>query len=105
MINEILDGALDDELETILEAIRNRQVVLRQKETLRKKGEFKVGDKVKFQGISPKYLNGIKATIVEMSGRKSGTVLVNVDEDFRAKRYSGSRNVSVPLTAIEKVES
>jgi hypothetical protein len=66
--------------------------------------QLKPGDMVELHGLSPKYLNGVRATVQRLSGTK---VIVGFDPDdfsaMRARQRFGT-SCTVPTTAVRPVQ-
>jgi len=58
---------------------------------------LRIGDRVRFRHIKPKYLEGCEGTIIGQANTK-----IKVRMDDRVGRYGGE--VRVPRTALEKIE-
>jgi 23S rRNA A2030 N6-methylase RlmJ len=100
IIKEIVEGNHSkEELSSILNAVHSAQDINRQRQTAIMKSTLRPGDKVTLSGLSPKAINGLIATVVEI---KKTRVKVNMPEDYRAGRFSGLKNVGVPLACVSK---
>lgn len=73
VVSAIIDGDLDDDLESIESAIRSRSKLT----SLKKAAMFKTGDKVRFVKGSPKYLLGLSAVIIR---KKQKNFVIKFDE-------------------------
>lgn len=82
ILNDILDGNCDEHLDRIVSAVEQRKRTLALKEV----ASLNVGDTVVFTNISPKYLNGKTAQVVELLGDK---VKVQMPLNPAYRRYSG----------------
>ena len=59
--------------------------------------EFQIGERVRFNdGTRPKYLQGVEGTVKKINRTK-----IVVDLDERKERFF--KNITVPLTLVEKV--
>ena len=95
VVSAIIDGDLDTELESITNAIDERNKLT----NIKKAAMFKIGDKVRFQNGRPKYLNGLTATI---TGKKVKNFTIKFDEgQLPSYKYQG--NVTCPPTLLEKI--
>ena len=90
-----ISGATDQELDGVLAAYKSRHKVLRQIKASEALVRFKVGDRVKITGVSPKYLNGNGGVITEIGDKFT----VKLDEDAYTGRYA--RTLNVPGTCLE----
>lgn len=100
IVEDILCGLHDDVLERISSALKQRYNIRSAIDTNKKLSEISIGDRVKFNShASPKYLQGCGAEVVGVSGDK---FIIHVDQNFRAKRFSGSRNVKCPANILDK---
>lgn len=89
IIADIITGRYDDQIDAIAEAARSRRNALRtaQAHTL------KEGDVVVLSGLSPKYINGKKATVVAVKRTRVTVSPVEPVGKFRGL-------CDVPLTCI-----
>jgi hypothetical protein len=95
MIQDILSGKYDDELEDLREAIRMREKQISQVNFF----SFKVGDKVRFNSrCRPQYLIGKEAIIKDKKQKKVVVDIINPDPFSRFKN-----NVRTDVSLIEKV--
>lgn len=98
ILDAIVNGDVDEGMENISNALRNRRKALE----ARKRLDFSVGDRVVFnRQARPQYLRGIGAEVV---GLNPQTIVLNVDTDLRARRFSGSKSVKCPVAIVDKVE-
>jgi len=96
MTTAILEGKHDSELEAILEAVHQRRKLMRGASKAVAMVSLKIGDKVRLKGLSPKYVNGSTAKIVDKKRTKLVVVL-----DTPVGRFKG--RVTVPADCLEKV--
>lgn len=91
----ILDGKMDDSLDALTGAIRERR---KQADNL--KGLFlKAGDRVRFNNtVRPKYMAGVMATVVRVNKTRA---VVKLDDP--TGRF-GTGNTTAPFSLIDKVE-
>jgi len=61
---DIILGKHDAEITQIINAVRERQKLIRSANTAVNISEIEIGSKVKLKNISPKYMNGERATII-----------------------------------------
>lgn len=95
IVTAILNGAADDNLDAIVDAVRTRRTVVSQITA----ATLKPGDKVRIVGnISPKYLLGL---VGEVSGPAQGE-RVPVQLGPEAGRYAGI--AKTPASCLEKLE-
>ncbi len=98
LIRQVVTGNYTDaELADINSAVRSALDISRQRNAAVMKATLKAGDSVVLSGLSPKSLNGLVATVVEV---KKSRVRVDMPSDFRAGRFSGSKGVGVPLNCV-----
>jgi hypothetical protein len=107
---DLIDKANADELDMIVNAAKARRQFL----TSTNVGFMKVGTKVSFRNLSPKYLNGLTGTVVAINSTGSrGTVKLDNDSTERLASTNQSRfyvesgipytMVGVPLKACDIV--
>jgi hypothetical protein len=89
----MLCGDFDEYLDSIELAVRERRA-----DIAPKAWHFKVGDRVRFTRVRPKYLIGAVGTI-----SKVNSVKVVVDLDQQTGRFY--RNITTPTSMIEKIPS
>jgi len=94
VVSDIIDGNLDSELESLTNAITERNKI----NNLKKASMIKVGDKVRFVKGRPKYLVGLTATVVS---KKQKNFVVKFDEGQVTGKYSG--NVTCPPNLLEVI--
>lgn len=95
IVDAIIGGDADEGLTQVSEALRQRRKAL---EAV-KRTDFRVGDRVVFnQAAKPKYLAGIGATVI---GLNPSTVVLNIDEHARARRFKGARGVRCPVAIVD----
>jgi hypothetical protein len=80
VVGAIINGALDDDIDTIREAIKSRRDMKAQI----LKATLKVGDKVTFVSSNPRYLQGLTATVV---AKKQKRVSIQFDDKLAAGRF------------------
>ncbi len=96
ILRAIVNGDMDDQLDTLGRAIQTRRGALRGLVA----GSLKEGDTVKITGaISPKYMQGKEVEVIKVNRKRA------VVKTFRqvGKFLPGTR-FTVPLTCVEKVE-
>ena len=86
-----MNGEYDEYLDNMIDLVRKRRA-----EQGPKIWEFQVGDAIRMVNTNPKYLNGATGTV-----RKVNRTKVVIDLDEQHGRFF--RNISTPLTMIEKV--
>jgi hypothetical protein len=95
MIKDILSGLYDSQLAELSEAIKTRKAHLAQINFF----DFKVGDKVKFNGLTrPTYLQGCEAIIRD---KKTKNIVVDLISPPPGSRFNKGIRTSVNL--VEKV--
>ena len=93
---EIMAGDHDDQLNTITDAVRGR---LKYLETVTHR-TIQIGDTVRFNDqASPKYMVGLRATVVGKSRTK-----VDVELHETVGRFDSGVPINTPMAIIEIVE-
>ncbi len=87
----IMTGEQDEWLDNIAALVHNRK-----RDMAPKIWEFQIGDAIRMVNTNPKYLNGATGKV-----RKVNRTKVVIDLDEQHGRFF--RNISTPLTMIEKV--
>ena len=96
MVNEIVSGTYDKDLDKIIEAISRRRQYLAQIQFM----NLSVGDKVKFNSKArPQYLVG---QTCQITGKRNKNVVVKLDNVAMAGRFRNGTIVT-PITLLEKV--
>lgn len=96
---DIIIGTHDEGLDMLQDAINRRRKAVRAQARDINLTSFKVGDKVRLKGLSPKYLNGTVATI---TGKKSTRFVVQMPLSPNLRKWSGS-TPTVPAGCVESV--
>lgn len=91
LIEDILNGKHDDELDEIYQAIRDRESVVRKKDAKVMMHKVEVGDKVRLKDLTPKRING---KVVEVVGKKRTRIAVDLE----------GRRTLVPANCTEIVD-
>lgn len=98
LVDAILDGVADDNIDSLTEAIRQRKEVANGRKLL----FINPGDTVIFnRAARPKYLQGIEVKVTKVN---KTTVSVDIPEDaWGARKFRGSKNVRTPISIVDKV--
>lgn len=97
MIEAILSGKHDDELEAIDEAVHQRRKMIRGANKAVAFATLQIDDKVRLKGLRPKYVNGMTAKVVDKKRTKLVVIL-----DKPTGRFMG--RVTVPADCLEKID-
>ena len=98
IVDMILAGDVDDDLEKIKRAVYARQAL---KGGQQRAEDFIVGQMVEIIGkLKPNYLFGHRFEVTKVNDK---TVCVNVPRDPKYRRFSGSRSVRIPKNAVKVV--
>jgi len=93
--DDILNGQLDDQLDALMECIRDRRKAI-EKRVFR---SLKPGDKVRYkEGTNPQYLVGATGTIVKINRTR-----VRVALDETVGKFPKGLPIGTPVSMIEKV--
>lgn len=103
-INEVLSAITAGQFDANLEAIESR---IHDRQKQRATADFlqlKVGDKIRFVNIRPKFLIGLYGTLASpfVSGRKNMRAEIKVENTPYAQKYAG-RTLQIPISCIQKV--
>lgn len=105
VLGAIIDGEYDDALDRIAQAIRSRMAIVKDQTARRNVVTLTPGAKVRLQGLSPKYLNGMTGIIVEdplfRSNSRKATLSVALDGP-PIGRFG--KTVRVPANCLVAVE-
>jgi hypothetical protein len=97
LTSDILSGKYDNDLNTIAEAVRQRETLTRKAAAAVTMASIEPGDTVVLKDISPKYLIGAKAKVI----RKRQTRLeCELLKDHG--RYRAGFPVGIPVACVEK---
>lgn len=94
--------ASDTELDKILEVFNDRRKMLRMRQAADAKIKFSLGDTVMLRGLSPKYLDGTKVTIIG-SAEKSFLVKLEPGASRRVVDRVGGAAFKVPASCVMEV--
>ena len=99
ILDIILSGDVDDDLAKIERAVYARRAL--KGEQQRGEEPFVVGRKVEVvEKLRPNYLFGHRFEIVKVNDK---SVCVNVPSDPRYRRFSGSKSLRLPKSAVKVV--
>ena len=98
VIAAIVRGELDNDIETVLDAVIARKKAASKLRAAQAKATLSVGDRVRLTGISPKALDGATATVCDVFSRGS-RIGVEIDKEFAgvAGRFSGMIRMGIPV--------
>lgn len=95
MLEKIISGDYDSNLDKIISAVQTRRNILSQIKFL----NFNVGDSIKFNSlVKPRYLIGQNGKIIEKRAKK---VTIKLDDPPMAGRFNGGVIVT-PVSLLEK---
>jgi hypothetical protein len=97
LIEDIINGNYDDQLEAISDAVHSRKKIARSKKKAVAMATIKVGDKVTLKNLNPKYVNGSVGKIIEKRRTKLVVIL-----DKPVGRF-GAGPVTVPADCLEVI--
>jgi hypothetical protein len=97
IVTDILSGVHDSELDSIREAVNQRQKLTQSAQAAVTMTSISVGDKIVFKDIRPKYMIGEIATV---TGKRRTKLEVKLDNPVG--RFNGGI-VVVPASCVEKV--
>jgi hypothetical protein len=92
---DIILGKHDTEISQIMEAVRERQKLVRSTENAIALSEIDIGSKVKLKNIRPKYMNGEVATILGKKRTKFSAKL-----DVPTERFPGIFTISASCVEL-----
>jgi hypothetical protein len=98
VIAAILRGEFDDIENEIVGAINSRRRMRRDIESYTALGTVQVGTKVRLEGLSPKYLNGLTGEVV---GKRGKRFTVRLDNPALAGRYANFGQVQAPASTVK----
>jgi len=96
IIEQIINGDLDADLDGISDALRERKKLKKSKTSALNMATIAVGDIVVLRNLKPKYVNGLRAKVV---GKKRTKLEVELERPVG--RFSGI--VTVPVSCLDKV--
>jgi hypothetical protein len=98
----IIDGTLDQWLDDIANALKERRYIIGLVASVNNKATLRPGTMVTLKGLSPRCLNGLQAVVVDPSTRKSpapGHIYVRMLD--RCSKYEAGHVVGVPAQCME----
>lgn len=106
VIASIVNGEWDEDLDRLIEAIKSRRKEASAKQATVNKLTLMPGAKVKLQGLSPAYLNGMTGTVVEEPGfrRNRRKATLSVKLDHAVGRYGAYGAVTVPANCLVAID-
>jgi len=96
---EFIDQASETEIHSVWALCKQRQKMLRAAATVMNLSTLNVGDVVVINGISPKYLNGETATVVNLHGSKPGSVQVRLNKT-RVGKFNDISPIGIPASCL-----
>ena len=96
IIASIINGDHDNDLESISNAVHERRKITRQTDTAIAMVNIKVGDTVILKNLSPKYVNGAEAEVVD---KKRTKLVVKLKEPIGK---FGTLPMKVPASCVDK---
>lgn len=90
----LIDGEYDDDLDRLIQAIRERQKAKREKQSRLNALTIRAGTRIRLLGLTPKALNGRAGTVTEVTGK---TFTVELEQPWRY----GQKTVRVPAQCVE----
>lgn len=104
IFDRIARGEFDDQLGQMFDALRSRRKFAGQQKAAANKASMNPGDAVVVtEGISPKYLIGVRGTVSPRPARRAGDVQVDIDEAYRELTRKFGVSVGVPANCLRKV--
>ena len=98
LISSIYQGAMDDQIDGIYEALNARRKYLQARKSSEVASMISVGDRVRLTDVKPKYLVGVMGEAVAIEGGKAKVML-----DRGVGRYHNAAPVGCPFSILEKV--
>jgi hypothetical protein len=86
LLNDILMLPKQEDLNRVYDAACKREKELRAQHTQEVVASLRIGDRVRLQGVSPQYLNGLEGTVASLP--QDGSVPVKLDHPQLARRYA-----------------
>lgn len=99
ILGSIALGELDEHFDALQKAISTRRSLVREQEALVNKYTMQPGDTVRVVHISPKYLVGKLARVVEAN--RTRFVIEPLGSGWG--RFQGSKRLTIPMSSVEKV--
>lgn len=97
VFEQLAAGLYDDKLDALAQAVRARRQYV-------SASTLTPGTKVVVSsGIKPKYLIGVTGTISPAQARRSGDLMVNIDEQYHARVARFGTHVGVPASCLSRV--
>ncbi|MFI5405117.1 MAG: hypothetical protein ACHQ1D_01250 [Nitrososphaerales archaeon] len=100
VIEDIVKGKFDNNLDAISRAIKDRRTALNGIKLY----SFRAGDTVKFNSQTrPKYLQGLTAEVVRVNQKRIVVKFVDETSKSRARKY-GWGDFTTPISLVDKVD-
>ena len=96
VIRAITTGELDDALERIVFAVKERKRAVARTLLV----TIEPGEKVELTGLRPQYLNGL---VGKVTGTRGQRILVTLDNPAEAGRFASRGQLAVPSACIRRV--
>lgn len=95
----VAEGDFDENLDSLFQAIKQRDRIRRKSENLAAFIEFQPGDKIEFNARArPKYLVGLTGVVI---GKAATKLIVEIEDTYGAQKWAGAR-VRVPASIVDK---
>lgn len=98
LVEDIMAGRHDDELEELFRAIKSRGKSLAQEADSRSIAEFVKGDRVVLVSVSPKFMQGQTGRVVALT--EKGLIEVELDDPTG---YRGRRTVNCRPSSLKRL--
>lgn len=93
VVTAIFTGTLDADLDTLIDAVKNRREALSRQKFL----TIPIGARGRLINLRPQYLIGAPVTV---TGRKKSRLMVEIDADFPTGRYGKQVTVSPDMIEV-----
>lgn len=96
---QIIAGACDDDMSTLIDAVNMRQKQLRRIKAAEVRSKLENGSKVRLKGFrASSGLNGAEATVIRVKQTKC---LIKLSDDHKGSKWGPGGEISIPMSCCD----
>lgn len=96
---QILAGACDDDMSTLIDAVNMRQKQLRRIKAAEARGKMTPGSRVRLKDLKVSTgLNGAEATVIRIKQTKC---LIKLSDDHTGSKWGAGAEINVPMSCCD----